>query len=153
MRLSIIIILFTFYACSEEAFYSSKTTFNEGGWTYADTLSFDLTISDTSSIYSMDLMIGHLKEYSYENIYLNVTTDFPTLNSRNELLNIQVADKKGMWLGDCSSKSCLLDVVMLDNFKFPEPGNYSFKFEQSTRTDSLQGIQSVGLIINKRNYE
>jgi len=134
------------------AFYSGSQDV-PAPWAYEEALTFQVEVVDTSSVYSMELLIKHAKDFGYENIYFKVKTDFPTIQDREELLNIELASKAGQWMGKCNSESCKVKVYMLDRFRFPEPGSYSFSFEQYTRDDSLEGMENIDLIITKTNNE
>lgn len=153
MRLLYIILSLLFIACEKPSFYISEKAFEQSVWNYEDLISFDFPIDDTTSIYSMELDLKHGQEYQYENIYLKVFTDFPSLEDQEEQLNIQLADKKGKWVGKCNKEGCKVKVYLLDRFKFPEPGNYKLSFEQYTRNASLDQIESITLIINKHQHE
>jgi gliding motility-associated lipoprotein GldH len=152
MRIFLICFLLIQFSCTEEPFYS-ETQKIPVPWPYEQEIEFYVDIVDTSSLYTMELLINHAGAYKYENIYFRVKTDFPSIEDREELLNVELASKAGQWMGKCNAKSCKVKVYMLDRFKFPEPGRYGFLFEQYTREQRLEGIETMDLIIAKMKNE
>lgn len=152
MRIFLICFLLIQLSCSEDPFYSESQK-APAAWSYEQALSYQVDVVDTSALYAMELLIEHAVDYRFENIYFKVKTDFPTIDDREELLNVELASKAGQWMGKCNSESCKVKVYMLDRFKFPEPGSYGFSFEQYTRDESLEGIENMNLIITKMNNE
>jgi len=147
--LSLFIGLAIIIGCNEDVFYDRFIEIENGVWEIGQEQKFDVDIRDTTAVYGMALDIEHSKDYSYENIYLRITTVFPEREPRSETLNVQLAEKSGQWIGKCSSNKCLTKVYLLDRFRFPQPGVYGFIFEQYTRNEQLEGIHSIRLKINK----
>ncbi len=145
----LLLITVLFVSCQQEPYYSEERELNPEAWSTDDALMFDLTVNDTTSIFNMELHLKHTTEYAYENIYLLVTTNFPDREPAEERLNIQLAEKTGKWIGNCRSEDCSLKVYLLDQFRFPSTGDYSFQIKQHTRDKNLKGISAMKFIINK----
>ena len=150
--LSFILILFL-SACEQSSFYDHTITLGEDPWAYDESLDFSIGVSDTSAIYDMHLNMSYSEEYAYENVYLRITTEFPTRDSREENLNVQLADKGGNWIGKCSSGVCTTKVYLLENFRFPENGEYVFSFEQYTRDSLLNNIKALQLSLYEKTID
>jgi gliding motility-associated lipoprotein GldH len=114
-------------------------------WQYDDMKSFDVAIDDISLKYNLHFLVTHSKEYDYENVYMKIHTKFPTKDKREEQITIQLANKRGEWVGKCNSLSCTVKVYLLEGFMFPEEGDYTFSFEQFTRDSELMGIEKLQL--------
>jgi gliding motility-associated lipoprotein GldH len=147
MKLSAIILiaLCLFISCQEEIIYSETKSIDAVSWAYDDPISFKISDVDTSQINELQLILEHSKEYEFENIYLKVFTGFPDGNVKEERLSINLADKKGKWIGNCKGEICKLKVYLMEQFKFPMPGEYQFTFEQNSRTEKLDAIKSLEL--------
>jgi len=146
MRCLIIIVgLFFLAGCGPPPIYTEHQSIEETGWLYDEAIKFTPTVTDTSSAYELLLHVEHSTDYSFENIYFKIKTLFPDRDPREENLNIDLADKKGLWLGDCSGKQCKHTVYLLEQFKFPTPGKYTFEVEQFTRKEPLLGIEALQL--------
>lgn len=136
-------------ACQQEPFYKEKLPVPEQGWYYDEPLEFRVQARDTSDIYKMELELSHSQLYRYENLYLRILTIFPDGEEREERLSVELADKTGKWAGKCKGNQCDVKVYLLDRFRFPKPGEYSFIFEQYSRQDTLQDLSSLELLIEK----
>jgi len=136
-------------ACSPQPEFSENIELPASGWTHDDTVEYKVDVQDTSAVYQLELVIDHSASYRYQNIYLDITTGFPDREDRKEKLTIDLADKMGSWKGNCQRENCKLKVYLLEEFKFPAQGEYSFAFNQYTREESLVGINELELELYK----
>jgi len=130
-------------SCGPTPSYEETVTLDPQGWITAERAEFSVDIQDNKDPYELRLTIEHDRSYRYENIYLQIETLFPDREARKELLPVDLADKKGKWLGECGSDRCEATVPLLNKFKFPAPGSYGFKLGQYTRDEALKGIHSL----------
>lgn len=150
MRVVIYIIFcFSLFACGPTPYYSDIHELNNEKWTTEEVVTFSPSISDTSSVYELQLIIDHQDTYSYENVYFKIVTKFPDREDREENLSVDLATKTGAWLGKCSGASCKCKIYLLENFKFPALGDYTFEIRQYTRDENLSGINSLEMQLYK----
>ena len=140
-------VFILFCSCEEKPFYEDTKQVNGESWSYDVPVSFEVVVEDTTMMYDMHLDIDHAPDFSYQNLYLNVTTSFPKKEDKVERLNINLAENNGKWIGNCNKEKCKLKVYMLDGFKFADAGTYTFSFEQFSREENLSGIYALGLKI------
>ncbi len=126
-------------------YFESTKSLNEDKWTYQDTLNFSFSISDTFAIYNLYLDIEHSTEYSYQNIYMQVYTRFPSGKRIKELLPIDFADKTGRWYGDCNKDWCNLRVMLQQGAFFNEIGEHTIALEQFMRVETLPGLRGMSI--------
>lgn len=148
-KLAYFLFLLVFISCQQEYVLNETITIEGNAWDYEEILSFDLDINDIESQYNLHLIVKHTEAYSYENIYMKIHTKFPTIDKKEEQITIQLADKKGDWIGKCSGENCEVKVYLLEGFKFPEEGAYSFEFEQFTREEHLTNVEGLQLQLYK----
>ncbi len=134
-----------FSACSPGTLVKESQDVQDGVWTYADSLQFQVAIEDTSRLYDISLLVKHDKSYAYQNLYVKVHTRFPSGKILSPSVSLEVADKSGQWLGKGSGKTCRVEIPIQQNAYFEEKGVYTFTLEQYMRVDSLPGIRSIGL--------
>lgn len=143
-----VLICASLYSCGDEPYYSeSKNT--SVPWVKADSLLFTLPAPDTSSGYSMMLNIEHTEDYPFQNLYLRLSTQFPSGRRASDIINVDMADKAGYWYGDCNRTSCKITAPLRDNFAFSESGEYQVTIEQFTRREELPGIKNIELLLWK----
>lgn len=146
MRLFFFLLSLSFlHACSENFVYSEQQIIDNAEWKYGDTLDFAIPIADTTEKYNLYLDVQHTTDYSYQNIYLNVATIYPSGKRIAELLPIDFADKTGQWYGNCNTETCQLRVNIQQRAYFNETGTHHIVFEQYLRENPLRGIQSIAL--------
>lgn len=151
IRSGFILIIFAclFTSCGPDYLYQQDYDIPANEWTYTDQLNFSFEIDDTYSIYNLWLEVEHSTDYSFQNLYTKVQTQFPSGEKLEEPLSIELADKLGRWYGDCSSNTCTLLVPIQRGAFFEEPGNYQITIEQFMRQDPIRGIRRVGFLVEK----
>ena len=129
----------------EKIVFEKQYELKNAQWTYSDTLNFSFNITDTMAIYDIVLAVKHTPQYSMQNIYTNIYTQFPTGERIKQLLNIDLADNTGKWESNCNSTECDFEIPIQPNAFFNQAGQHIITLEQYMRTDSLQGIKSIAL--------
>ncbi len=151
----VFITLIILLSCNHEGYYKNKLEVNKSFWQHNDSLEFEMNIEDTLSQNLLTLVVEHSTKYDYQNLYLNIKTEFPDKRITEENLSLDLAEKSGKWHGKwhgkCRVGICKLKVYLLQDFRFPQTGNYRFVINQNTRQDSLMGIKSLELQLEKRN--
>lgn len=141
--------LILFSSCKPNYIYQKSIDIENGVWAYVDTLNFSFNIEDTSHYYDLFLSVNHSPEFSNQNLYSRIYTSFPDGTEAVDTISLELTNKFGMWLGDCTKASCKLDLLLKGKTKFRHTGKYVLRLEQYNRVDSLAGIQSIGIMIAK----
>ena len=134
-------------SCGKNFIYEKSFPIKNGEWAYVDTLDFNFEIQDTSKIYNLYLNIEHSTDYGFQNLYINIYTQFPTSERIKEMVSFEMANKGGVWFGDCNSEKCKLEVPIQENAFFDIPGKYEITVEQNMRKNPLEGIRKIALKI------
>lgn len=145
--LALMAILLGFTACQNDYFYDQTVNPEAETWRYDQPAQFDFTIQDTSIRYDFLLDIKHREDFSYQNLYTEIITQFPDSTSQDDVVSLELADKLGLWVGDCRKGYCSLTIALQEQARFAIPGDYSLRLEQFTRTDSLPGVAALRLRI------
>lgn len=144
------IILFSFSACEEEGIYFKKSLpINDAAWGYEDVKTFDFSIADTTSRFDLVLDLNHGTDYAFENIYVVVHTSFPSEKTISDKISLELASGTGAWLGKCSTDECTISILLQEQVKFPEKGNYQIAFEQFNRAESVKAMKNLSFKIYK----
>ncbi len=145
---SILLLVFGFLLCGCESLYFNERVEVAGDvWTYGDTKSFSFTVPDTQNLYDISLGIEYGKDYGYQNVYIELETLFPNGDTLTQPFSMDLADKFGNWLGDCSGDLCHKQSLLQPQTRFEQQGTYQLNFRQFTRKDSLMGIHALELAI------
>lgn len=119
-----------------------------GNWSKKAEQKFNFTISDAQNAKNIIFVVRNNNDYPYSNIRFIVNfTDDKTKNKKVDTLNYILAQPDGAWVGKGfgDTKETLFQYKV--NHKFPQNGTYSIGIIQAMRTDTLKGIEDVGLKI------
>ena len=131
-------------ACGPRQIFSADRPL-PGYWTYADSVVFAYDIADTSLAYDLELTFDHSDAFAAQNLYAEFVTHYPGGATEREPVSIELADKRGTWLGECSGEDCRLALAIQRGARFPEPGAYGLTLRQYGRSDTLAGIAGIGM--------
>jgi gliding motility-associated lipoprotein GldH len=138
-------ILFT--RCGDDYTYDERADISGQSWAYEDTLTFDFTIGDVTKIYSLALYVTHSVDYSFQNLYVQFHTRYPSGKTETQMVSLELAKKSGIWNGDCGGQWCTAEIALQPKAIFEETGAHQIKIEQYMRKNSLPGLKSMELKI------
>ncbi len=150
VTLIIVSLLFT-AGCDSERVYDTYQSVEQEGWYKNDTLVYQPQIEDTSDLYNLIIKVRHNTDYRYRNLYLFTKTRFPDGMTTHDTIELMLARKDGSWLGQGFGAMKTAKQLILQRGRFEQKGTYRFELRQAMRTDTLQGIEDVGIRIEKYN--
>ena len=136
-------------ACNSDTLYEEKITLPVAGWTMADSVKYQVAIEDTTQNYDILLRVDALDSYRYQNLYVMINTLFPDGKLEKDVVSLEVSTPGGEWHGKCSSDHCAVPILIQENFRFPQKGNYTITVAQHSRLDTIKGIEALQLTISK----
>lgn len=139
-------------ACdSKNTIYSEYEDITDGKWYENHAPTFTFTIKDASVPYNLSYNLRNSLSYPYYNLYLTrYLTDSAghVLESRLDellLMDAKTGKPNGDGLGDIFDHK----VLIKQNYRFPKPGQYSFRVKQYMRQNPLPDVLSIGLTVEK----
>lgn len=137
-------------SCDNNRIYQQAYDFEESGWSLDTIPSFTFDIEDTEPK-NILLNLRNGIDFKNYNIYLTYyLEDNLGAEISSELISIDLFDSKtGRPLGEGSS-IYQNQVTVLENYRFPKPGSYTFKVAQYTRENPVMEVYSVGVRVE--NY-
>ena len=143
-------LLFIF-SCGSNLVYEKSYEFKDGIWNFNNPAEFDFSLADSDIKYDLQLDIEHNTSYPFENLYLRIKTEFPDQSMVYDTLSVELVNNQGGWIGKCSGDNCYLKVILQEQTKFKDAGDHRITFEQFTREEKLDGVNSMGfsLIVSK----
>ena len=140
-------------SCGESGVAIDETkNFDESGWIQKQPIGFDVNISDSVSSYAVYAVIRQNNAYPFYNLYFSpIILDDKGKTIQKGLAEAILYDPKtgkpkGAGFGDIYEKKFLV----YPSLKFPRKGNYQIQMQQSMRVDTLAGMVSFGLILEKK---
>jgi len=150
MRLlfSVVIILFV-VSCDNNRVYDEYVNIPNSVWGKENAVKFEFALDDTLSSNHIFIKVRNNINYPYSNLYLFTKVNFPDGKVLIDTLEYEMTNAEGVWLGSGLSglKSNLL--YYKKNVVFYEKGNYSLSIQHGMRTDNLDGIQDIGVRIER----
>lgn len=132
-------------SCGPKSVINKTYDIANGEWAYADSLRFEFEIADTVQLYDLFLELKHTTDYSYQNLYTQIQTEFPNGQSLRKPLSLELANAAGEWQGKCNAKACTIKIPIQQGAYFNQPGKYVITLEQFMRESPVKGVQSVTL--------
>lgn len=149
---SLIIALFC-AGCDPDRVYEQNYIIEDNKW-YIDTIpSFTFTIEDTTQPYNIYYNVRNAVSYPYYNLYVT----YYLLDSQGNQLSARLQElmlmdaKTGKPLGDGLGDIFDHQILSLQNYKFKQKGDYTFKIKQYMRQDPLPDIMSIGIRVEEAN--
>lgn len=133
--------------CGPDYILDQDYEIKDTNWTYVDTLDFKVDIPDAQKIYNLYIEIEHATDFPRQNMYVMIHTQFPSGKRIREQVSLEMADKTGVWFGDCDADWCTFSIPIQQGAYFDIPGTYVFTLEQYMRLDPLPGVKRMGFKI------
>ena len=137
------------FSCGPHYLLDEKKEIPNQKWSYADSLTFTMEVSDTLQRYNFYLDMEHLTTYPFQNMYIRLHSIFPNGKRTTEQISLELMDKNGRWKGDCNSEDCDFRMPINEGTFFGQKGKYQFVIEQYMRKNPLEGVQSLALRIEE----
>lgn len=146
-----VLFLATFSSCQPVDVFEKNIAIPNFAWTsnFKPEITFDIT--DTTSRYTIYIVLRHSDAYRYKNIWVNVHMKTPSGTTRTQPLELRLAtDDKG-WLGSGMDDIYEHRIPITPPQK-PEPltaGTYTFRLENLMREDPLNNVMNIGIRLEK----
>lgn len=135
--------------CNGNAVFKKTIDFPGGSWDYANPANFEFDIADTTKTYRIALEVEHAGDYRYQNLYVQIRTKLADGEVKSQLVSLELAAQSGIWNGECSGNTCVLEIPIQPKAKFKTPGHYAISVEQYMRENPMHGVRSLGLKIDE----
>lgn len=151
LYISILFLSIFFSACSKnEVFYEFSTVKNEK-WSKNDTLFFqiDSGLIQPEVKYNISIELANSANYPYQNIWLYVSDNIRDTLFENRGKQYLLADDFGKWHGSGWGAVYQISLEYEKDIIFPQDRAYCIKIVHGMRDEPLEGIEKVGIKIEK----
>ncbi|MCF0189795.1 MAG: gliding motility lipoprotein GldH [Marinilabiliaceae bacterium] len=104
---------------------------------------------DKGQRYDVLLQLRTQNSYPYSNLWLFVDIEAPDGHVVRDTIECMLAEPNGKWLGDGWGSLYSIQIPLMRDVAFKEPGRYGYRFSQAMRDSSIIGVHSIGLKIDK----
>lgn len=136
-------------ACDGTAYYDHTESVDESGWLPTDSVTFDVEVDDTTSLFNMLVEVRNNVDYPYSNAFLFIDTRFPDGSVAHDTLECPLAYPDGQWRGKRSGRYVDRRYRLRGNtgVRFPLGGHYHFAVANGMRDSAIAGLKDIGLRI------
>ena len=135
-------------ACSNRTVYTEFYSMPADGWHQDSVLTYTAAIDDSTAYYDLMIVVRHTAQYPYQNLWLFVDEYMGNVLVHRDTIEAMMADDYGRWLG-AGINRYELPLQYDAQRSFVRSGEYTFRVQQGMRTEWLQGITDVGLVIRE----
>lgn len=146
-------IIFCMISCERNRVYEKNISIEKYSWDSKVIPSYKVEIIDTSVLYNIYVNIRHADLYPFQNIWLQVGTQFPNGTKASRRVEIMLANDEGKWYGEGLGDIWDFRSLIQENAFFNNPGTYTFTIEQNMRQDPLPGIMAIGLRVENMGMD
>ena len=148
-----LLILTSLTACDRNVFYDHQRAVDEHGWMPTESVSFDVEVEDTVTVYNFLMEVRNSVSYPYSNTFLFLNTTFPDGSLSRDTLEFPLADATGRWLGKRTGRYIDTRYYFRRNARFPMEGVYHFAVTNGMRDSAITGLKDIGLRIEYSNMK
>jgi gliding motility-associated lipoprotein GldH len=145
-----LVILSSAISCNHVYKEYDKDSFPNYSWKQGQELTFSPNIKDVNKGYKLTLGIRHLYGFSLASMNVAVTTLSPSGKKTTQNYTIVIKDSDSKYVGSCAGDICDLEVVVEDNIRYEETGQYQYFVTHQVKADKIRGVMEFGLIIDEK---
>jgi gliding motility-associated lipoprotein GldH len=145
-----IVLLTGIFSCNKDVLTSASWKFPDHHWITGDNKLMNIHAPDSTQAYAMDIRIEHSDAYQFQNLYIRVSTIFPSGKEIKSVTSLELSNPDGSWAGKCNGSSCSVTLPLQHGFNFPEIGEYKLTIEPYMRIDTIDGLKRMTVICRKR---
>ena len=139
------LIVFIFFClgvmgCGSGAKYSINQSIPKGEWKHDNPLTYNFEVESTETLNDLFLSLKYGTNFGYQNIYVKIVTDYPTKESIEDIVSLNLTNGTGSFLGNCNNSTCTTDILLQENFRFNEKGKHTIRIYQHSRNAELKSV-------------
>jgi len=145
------LILLSLAACDPRKVTDEFHPLDKSAWDRDSVQVFHFSIFRKEQYHNIYFNVRNDRSYEFSNLWLFVEIENPKGESRQDTLQLVLADPSGKWLGKGFSGIYTLRPLYLQSVFFPDPGSYTVRISHGMRPLLLKGITDIGIRVEKIN--
>ncbi|MCD4732479.1 MAG: gliding motility lipoprotein GldH [Bacteroidales bacterium] len=142
-------LLIMFSSCDPQRIYEKNIQVNPNGWPAGEDVLFEVPVNDSLMLYNFYINLRHTENYKFSNLYLFIETHFPEGSQASDTIELILADNTGKWYGKGFGKIKEYQVLIRQAVTFPVTGIYNVSIVQGMREENLEGVEDIGIRIER----
>lgn len=142
-------LIFQISIYSNQKIYSNFLKTNAVNWSILDTLKFDFKIENKKQLCNFNILMRTNYHYEYSNLFLFIDLMIENQLIKRDTLNCVLYDAFGNPKNRNIGNTIFSKINYIDSITLQNNKNYSIKIIHGMRKNSLNGVEMIGLEINK----
>lgn len=150
MKIKVILfaVLFICFSCDSKFVYNEfDSDFENNRWLPDNNKTFDFSIEIDIEA-SIVLHLGHIYDFQYDSIPLEVTITYPDGTIETESIDLKIKDDQGKDLAECSGDICDLYFTLKEK-EMLKKGNYMIVVSNKFNPPYVPNILGIGIQVKK----
>lgn len=154
MRNLIIALIFGLglVACNSNALVDEFHPVSNEAWAYSEVFTDTFSVSEQDYYHKLFINLQITGDYAYQNLYVKLKHTNPEGIVQSEILNLQLAEKNGRWLGSGMGDVISFQIPVLGKQQYKN-GKHSIALEQYMRLEQLPFVVAAGIRVEKTKEE
>lgn len=145
----LIFFILTLTSCRGKVVFSDYVSLPNSQWSKDKSYSFNVNIPDSSKTYELSLLIRNNDSFEKQNLWLSITQEHNG-KIKTDTVNIFLLDENGKWRGSGIRNTYDNNLIWRSSYRFSQTGNHIFLFKHLMRSDTLQGIERIGIEVTEK---
>lgn len=147
--LSTIFVSILLVSCNSNTIYQKlDKNFNSNQWKSAEIKTHDFVLEENITKGRILLKFAHVYDYQFDSVPIIVEIKYPNSKIETQTINLQLKDKNGKEIGDCSGDICDLNFPILEN-SILQKGKYTIKLSNNFKNGYLPNVLALGIEVEK----
>lgn len=142
------IFVFSLESCKERPLSHEYISIANGVWDVRDTCNFHINIQKADTEYDIYFYLRHTASYPFSNLWLFVDRIAPDNSVFSDTIACKVADYTGKWKASGVGSIMTLTIPYQERYQFSQSGDYQYRIRHGMRTETLEGVQAIGLKVD-----
>lgn len=150
MRNLIVALVFSFgiVACNSDAIVDKFHPVSNEAWEYSEVFTDTFSITNETYYHNLFINLQITGDYAYQNLYVKLKHTNPAGKTTDEIINLQLAEKNGRWLGSGMGDIITFQIPVLGKQAYKN-GTHSISLEQYMRLEQLPFVVAAGIKVEK----
>lgn len=140
-------------SCNEHIVFSEQKELSKYGWDKNDAVVFEANMTDSLSAYDVLITLRNDETYPNQNLWLFVDETAPNGTIQRDTVQCFLVDNQGHWIGSGVGSLHYVSVYYKQQCRFSQQGTYRYSIKHGMRYDQLQGLNDIGIKIQKMSEE
>ncbi len=140
-------------ACTNRPIVSEQQRLSVYGWDKNTPMEFVVDITDTVAPCDVLITLRNNESYPNQNLWLFIEQIAPDSTHSCDTVQCFLVDNQGHWIGSGIGDLHYIEVYYKQRARFAQRGTYRYNIRHGMRYDQLEGLNDIGIKIQRSKEE